>query len=159
MNRNDDQPKLGGKPPKSADEIRSVLTAIHNTNARTNAARRYKAATVPTRLVTRPIRPTLPAPIRTRDARFYRRLLRDQSKIIGAVAGGLIVANIAFATASMLAFAAVIPLFVVLGLLIGSFIGIAVARHCVIQKRADLFGQRARVTPWFHLLRCVCASQ
>ena len=158
MNRKDDQPQLGGKPPKSADEIRSVLTAIHNTNARTNAGHRRKAATVPSRFVTRSIRPTLPAPIRTRDAKFYRRLLRDQSKIIGAVAGGLIVANIAFATACMLALTAVIPLLVVLGLLIGSFTGIAVARHRVIQKRVDLFGQRAGATPWFHLLRCACAS-
>lgn len=144
MHENDHGRSFEGQPAKSADDIRRLLTFIHQANPPRSAG--PYAAGLPDaerNAITEVSRLRQPESRQrkrqVRNRAYYRNLLLAKSTFIGGFSGGLLGFNIGVAAPIMAGWQVVIPLTAALGLLLGSATGIAMVRSNVVRRRADLF--------------------
>jgi hypothetical protein len=144
MNERDHHSSFEGKPAKSVDEIRRLLTSIHQANPLRPAGpyaggllrgepRKVRAASG--------LRPTELRQLErfVRNPAYYRNLLLSKGTFLGAYSGGLLGFNIGVAAPIIAGWPVAIPLAAVLGLLFGSAAGIVMARNGIVRRRIDLF--------------------
>ncbi len=142
MNHDDDHSYRNGGWTKSGDEIRALLTSIHEAN-RPHPSGLF-AERVPGRDSQGP-RPIAQSMARkpNRDSRYYRRLLLAKSAIAGGFIGSLLGANLGKALPVISGAGHFVLSSILLWITIGCLAGIVIAQSRVIERRVDLFGDVA----------------
>lgn len=147
MNQHHQRPLFEGKPAKSIDDIRRLLTSIHQASPPRPAGRDGDGLPDAERRAVRADsvlrQPALRQQQRSvRNRAYYRNLLLAKGTVVGAFSGGLLGFNIGVAAPIAVGWHVAIPLAAVLGLFFGSAIGIVLARSDVVRRRMDLFTRR-----------------